>query len=118
MNYENIMEIIDGKYHHNLYYSGIGVNLTFDKKNKLVNSFDTVDNIFNEKPGIWFSLSEDKKVIRCGTHTNIKHKLNSFSRIESESTVYANESIQEGENGVKDMKRIKQEFKRLLTHSG
>ena len=114
MDYTKIMEIIDAKYHHNLYYSGIGVNLTFDKKNKLVNSFDTIDNIFNEKPGFWFSLSEDNKVIRCGVHSNIKHKLNSFSRIEGEATVYANESIQADENGAQDMKRIKQEFKRLL----
>ena len=81
MDFTKIIEIIDSKYHHNLYYSGSGVNLTFDKKNRTVNSFDTIDNIFNEKPGFWFSLSEDK-VIRCGTHVNIKHKLNLFLRIE------------------------------------
>ncbi len=118
MDFTKIMEIIDSKYHHNLYYSGIGVNLTFDKKNKLVNSFDTVNNIFNEKPGFWFSLSDNKQVIRCGTHTNINQKLSLFERIYGEDTVYANESIQEGENGMKDMKRIKQEFKRLISNSG
>lgn len=115
MHYKKIFEILNTKYHHNLYYSGCGFELKFDEKNLLINPFYNIDNIFNERPGFWFSLSENNKVVRCGTHTNIKHKLKSFKRICEEDRFYVNESVKDGDNGMKDMKRIKQEFKRLLS---
>ena len=116
MDYKKIIEILDTKYHHNLYYSGCGVSLKFDEKNCLVNQFDSIDNTFNEKPGFWFSLSKNNEVIRCGTHINIKKKLKLFERKDGESIVYVNESVKDGDNGMKNMKKIKQVFKKLLNN--
>ena len=114
MDYKKVVEILNNKYHHNLYYSGCGVNLKFNEKNCLVNQFDSIDNILNEKPGFWFSLSKNNEVIRCGTHSNIRLKVNLFERINCEYIVYVNESVKDGDNGMKNMKRIKKEFKKLL----
>lgn len=112
MEHKKIVEILNVKYHHNLYYSGCGVSLNFDERNCLVNQFHSIDNILNEKPGFWFSLSKNNEVIRCGTHSNIKLKVKLFERINSEYSVY----VKDGDNGMKNMKRIKQEFKKLLNN--
>ncbi len=116
MEHKKIVEFLNVKYHHNLYYSGCGVNLKFDERNCLVNQFDSIDNTFNEKPGFWFSCSKNNEVIRCGTHINIKKKIKLFQRINGENIVYVNESVKDGDNGIKNMKRIKQEFKKLLNN--
>ena len=116
MDHKKIFEILNIKYHHNLYYSGCGVSFKFDKRNCLANQFDSIDNILHGKPGFWFSLSKNNEVIRCGTHSNIRLKVNLFERINCEYIVYVNESVKDGDDGMKNMKKIKQEFKKLLNN--
>ncbi len=107
MEYKKIIEILDTKYHHDLYYSGCGVNLKFDEKNCLVNQFDSIENTFNEKPGFWFSLAKNNEVLRCGTHINIKKKLKFFERKDGEFIVYVNESVKDGDDGMKKYEKNK-----------
>ena len=109
----NICERLDNKYHHSFIYYGNGIEMEFNPLGKII-----YKDMFNEnKPGFWFSIDKNNKLIRCGCNRNILEKIKSFIKVKNEYKVYFNESSHFGDIGFHTMKCYKQDFKRIVTHN-
>ena len=95
-----ILEIMDPSYHEAI---GSTSKVTLPLKHLPPTSY----------PVFWCTTNNSDKFQRCGVTPDIKSMMETFTHLPSETRMVIVESYWKEESGIRDMKKLKQNFKRI-----